>query len=55
MFGQALGCFAGAIVMAGQVFPGLPQVGYESGADLAAAQAAGFAAIGPLRVWVSDG
>ena len=53
--GQALGTFAGAVAMAGQVFAGLPLVGYESGADLAAAQSAGFSAIGPLRVWVSDG
>jgi hypothetical protein len=32
-------------------FPGLPQVGYESGADLAEARAAGFDSLGPLRVW----
>ena len=52
---QAADTFAWAVVMAGQVFPGLPLVGYESGADLAAAQEAGFTTIGPLRVWVSDG
>jgi hypothetical protein len=33
-------------------FPGLPLVGYESGADLEAALRNGFAAVGPLRVWV---
>jgi hypothetical protein len=33
-------------------FPGLPLVGYQSGADLAAALCNGFAAVGPLRVWV---
>lgn len=32
--------------------PGLPLVGYESGAWLAAAQACGFEAVGPLRVWL---
>ena len=31
--------------------PGLPIVGYESGADLAAARQAGFQVLGPLRVW----
>jgi hypothetical protein len=32
--------------------PALPLVGYESGDDLDAALAAGFEAIGPLRVWL---
>ncbi len=31
-----------------------PLVGYESGADLAAAQQAGFRPVGPLRVWLRD-
>ena len=31
--------------------PGLPVVGYEHGADLAAAQQAGCQVLGPLRVW----
>jgi hypothetical protein len=30
---------------------GLPIVGYESGEDLAAARQAGFAVLGPLRIW----
>ena len=30
--------------------PGLPVVGYEAGADLAAARRAGFQVLGPLRV-----
>jgi hypothetical protein len=34
------------------VFPGRPLVGYEQGDDLAAAVAAGFCAVGDLRVWV---
>jgi hypothetical protein len=33
-------------------FPGLEIVGYESGASLDVALRAGFASIGPLRVWV---
>jgi hypothetical protein len=31
--------------------PGLPVVGHEQGEDLAAAQAAGFRVLGPLRIW----
>lgn len=33
-------------------FPSLPLVGYEHGEELEAAVAAGFTAIGPLRVWL---
>jgi hypothetical protein len=33
-------------------YPGLDVVGYESGSMLDAARAAGFTAIGPLRIWV---
>jgi len=33
-------------------FPGLAMVGYEHGSDLAAARAAGFVSVGPLRVWL---
>jgi hypothetical protein len=36
---------------AGEIFPGLPLVGYEHGKDLAAAQMAGFETVGALRVW----
>jgi hypothetical protein len=36
------------------LFPGRPQVGYESGDDLAAAVSAGFEPVGQLRVWVAD-
>jgi hypothetical protein len=36
----------------GSRFPGVPLVGYERGADLAAALAGGFADVAPLRVWV---
>jgi hypothetical protein len=34
------------------VFPGRELVGYERGDDLEAAIAAGFAPVGPLRVWI---
>jgi hypothetical protein len=37
--------------MAGEIFPGLPLVGYEQGHQLEAAKLAGFESIGPLRVW----
>lgn len=36
-------------------FPGVPIVGYERGADLSLAKAAGFVAIGPLRLWCRPG
>jgi hypothetical protein len=39
------------IAMAGEIFPGLPLVGYEHGHDLATAKLAGFETIGPLRIW----
>jgi hypothetical protein len=35
-------------------FPGLPLVGYEHGPSRDAAAAAGFAGIGPLRIWLRD-
>jgi hypothetical protein len=38
----------------GTHFPGRAIVGYESGADLAAARRAGFDALGRLRVWMKD-
>ena len=40
------------IVVGGLTYPGLDLVGYELGADLQAALVAGFAGIGPLRVWM---
>jgi hypothetical protein len=39
------------IATAGELFPGLPMVGYEHGHDLAVAKLAGFETIGPLRIW----
>jgi hypothetical protein len=38
--------------LAAQTFPGLPIVGYEAGDDLAHAEQAGFARLGPLRIWI---
>lgn len=40
------------IVLAAQTFPRLPVVGYEAGAELAAALDAGFELGDPLKVWV---
>ena len=38
--------------VASRLFPGRPLAGYEHGADLAEAVAAGFVPVGRLRVWV---
>jgi hypothetical protein len=43
--------WAGALALAGDLFPGRPLVGYEWGDDLARALSAGFEPIGDLRVW----
>ncbi|GCD47111.1 hypothetical protein [Streptomyces paromomycinus] len=43
--------WAGCVSAVTARWPGLPVVGYESGADLEAAVANGFRAVGPLRVW----
>lgn len=47
--------WAGALTLVGSLWPGLAVVGYESGDDLDTALGQGFAAIGPLRVWVHTG
>jgi hypothetical protein len=41
----------GLAAMAGEIFPGLPLVGYERGDELVAAHQAGFETVGSLRVW----
>lgn len=41
-----------AISAAAHYFPGVPLVGYERADELGPAVASGFAALGPLRVWV---
>jgi hypothetical protein len=43
--------WAACLAAAAEHAPGAPLVGYEVGDDLAAAHAAGFTSIGPLRVW----
>lgn len=43
--------WAGAVRAVAALRPGLPIVGYERGEDLAAARAAGFRVLGPLRIW----
>lgn len=43
--------WAGCVATAQATFPELPLVGYESGADLAHAEAVGFEKLHSLRVW----
>ncbi|TCU33244.1 hypothetical protein [Rhizobium azibense] len=43
---------AGLVQKAGEIFPGMPIVGYEHGEDLTRALELGFTSLGPLRVWV---
>jgi hypothetical protein len=42
------------LAFAGDLFPGVPVVGYEAGAALASATRHGFEAVGQLRVWIDD-
>ncbi len=44
--------WVGCVATAMDSFPGLPLVGYESGPELALAEAVGFEKLQPLRVWV---
>lgn len=44
--------FAGVVSLLRTHFPQYDVVGYETGEDLTAAEAAGFTRIGPLRVWL---
>ncbi|GHJ36439.1 hypothetical protein Sm713_20480 [Streptomyces sp. TS71-3] len=46
------GTWSSAITAAAEHFPGLALVGYEHGDGLADALGAGFAVLGPLRIWV---
>ena len=50
-----MAAFAGATGAIAERFPDRPIVGYLAGAELAAARAAGYEEIGPLRVWLKDG
>ncbi len=51
VFGPAHSGYAAAVVLAAERHPALPIVGWELSGELAAAQAAGFAVVGALRVW----
>jgi hypothetical protein len=52
LFGSAIDLvWRSLVATAGEIFPGLPLVGYEHGDDLAAAHRAGFKTVGPLRIW----
>jgi hypothetical protein len=42
------------VAVVGDRYPGLDVVGYESGSMLDAARAAGFTAVGPLRIWIRE-
>jgi hypothetical protein len=54
VFGGGGDVWARAVASVRVRYPGLAVVGYESGAALDAARAAGFVATGPLRVWMLD-
>ena len=43
--------WADLVSLVAEIYPGRALVGYESGEDLKPAIAAGFRAIGPLRIW----
>jgi hypothetical protein len=52
LFGSAVDVvWRSLVAMAGEIFSGLPLVGYERGYELAAAHRAGFETVGLLRVW----
>jgi hypothetical protein len=53
--GDPLTYWVGCVAAAMDSFPRLPLVGYERGAELALAQAAGFKQLSPLRVWIYRG
>ena len=47
-------CWEGCEELAATLFPGSLLVGYESGRALDVARERGFAAVGPLQVWIRD-
>jgi hypothetical protein len=51
---DALAYAAVSLSAIGEVFPGLPIVGYANGDELDAAHALGFETMGPFRVWMRD-
>lgn len=52
--GAGAGVWREVASVVGRHVPGLPVVGYEHGADLDAALGAGFAELGPVRVWLRE-
>jgi hypothetical protein len=53
--GADLDPWPGCLAFAGELFPGTPVVGYESGDSLLEAERNGFQTAGSLRVWTNDG
>ena len=51
---DATGSWAGCLALVNALLPGIPVVGYETGAPLIAALANGFESPGALRVWLRD-
>ncbi|SES47295.1 hypothetical protein SAMN05216199_4049 [Pedococcus cremeus] len=51
VWAAAPGVWESLVAAAGQWFPRRPVAGYERGADLASAVAAGFEPVGRLRIW----
>ena len=52
--GADLDPWPGCLAFAGELFPGTPVVGYESGDSLLQAERNGFQTAGPFRVWTND-
>lgn len=50
--GGEAAAWAGCLTEIDRLWPGLPVVGYESGASLDIAVRQGFTPVGPLRIWV---
>lgn len=53
--GADLDPWPGCLALAGELFPGKPVVGYESGESFLQAEGNGFQTVGSLRVWLNDG
>ena len=50
--GELADAWTGLLATIGELFPGLPIVGYESEDSLAAARDHDFSSLGPLRIWI---
>jgi hypothetical protein len=53
-YGRASEAYLACRTIAAEAFGELPLVGYESGEDVAVAEAAGFRRCGPLLIWAKD-